>query len=241
MSFFKRLFGKKDSEKPAKENPTVPYDTILERQGYINLGRSIFPLVRNKNESKFAMQMPAGSELCTKPIAGDLLVVYVIDADKEFQYINYGMVEKYRLSFEDIEKAGLRNLFGKTDGNLQIQTIQTSNENNPDGLPFFRIILDGTYDVSLLAGGNFLDKMKDIAKDDAIAFAAPRKDVLLLSPVSNRMTLSQMGLTAGTLYINAVNDDNNTALSNQILIRRNGQWTAHENTAEEFYLKITEL
>lgn len=241
MSFFKWLFGKKGSEKPAKDNQSALYNTNLERQGYVNPGRSIFPLVRNKNESKFAIPMPEGSELCTKPLAGDLLVVYVVDTEKDFQYLNYGIIKQYGLSLEDIEKAGLRNLFDKTDGNLQIQTIQTNNENNPDGLPFFRIILDGTYDVSLLTGPGFLEKMKEVVKDDAVAFAAPRKDVLLLSPVSNKVTLSQMGLTAGTLYINAVNDDNNTALSNEILIRRHGQWTAYENSAEAFYLKITEL
>jgi len=240
MGFLRKIFGK--TEQPVEtQQSTVQPEKTLEQQGYINLGRSIFPLVRNKTGSKFTMQMPKGSELCTKPIAGDLLVVYVVDTEKGFEYFNYGMVERYGQTFEELEKAGLRNLFDKTNGNLQIQTIDTKNESNPDGLPFYRIILDGMYDVSLLIVQNFLDKMKEVAKDDVVAFAAPRKDVLLLSPASNKLTLTQMGLTAGSLYINAVNENNNTALSNQILIRKNGQWTAFENSADEFYLKLSDL
>lgn len=239
MSFLKKLFGK--TEQTVETQPTVQPEKTLEQQGYINLGRSIFPLVRNKTESKFTMTMPKGSELCTKPIAGDLLVVYVVDTEKGFEYFNYGMIEKYGQTFEELEKAGLRNLFDKTDGNLQIQTIDTKDEQNPDGLPFFRIILDGTYDVSLLIGQNFLDKMKEVVNDEVVAFAAPRKDVLLLSPVTNKLTLTQMAMTAGSLFINATNENNNTSLSNQILIRKNGQWTAYENSADEFYLKITDL
>jgi len=240
MSFLKKLFGKTEPIVQPQQTTVQPEKT-LEQQGYINLGRSIFPLVRNMTESKFTMEMPKGSELCTKPIAGDLLVVYVIDRETGFEYFNHSMVEKYGQSFEELEKAGLRNLFDKTDGNLQIQTIETKDEKNPDGMPFFRIILDGTYDVSLLIGQNFLNKMKEVVNDEVVAFAAPRKDVLLLSPASNKLTLAQMGLTAGSLYINAVNENNNTALSNQILIRKNGQWTAYENSGDEFYSKITDL
>jgi uncharacterized protein YtpQ (UPF0354 family) len=239
MSFLKKLFGK--TEQTVENQQPVQPEKTPEQRGYISLGRSIFPLVRNKTESKFTMEKPKGSELCTKPIAGDLLVVYVVDTEKGFEYFNYGMVEKYGLTFEELEKAGLRNLFDKTDGNLQIQTLDTKSEQNSDGLPFFRIILDGTYDVSLLIGQNFLDKMKEVVKDEIVAFSAPRKDVLLLSPASNKLTLTHMALTAGSLFINAKNENNNTALSNQILIRKNAQWTAYENSGDEFYLKITDL
>lgn len=236
MSFLKKLFGKKDEEKKPGQQQHPGRD--LEKEGYINLGKSIFPLVRNKNEPKFNMQMPSGSELCVKPIAGDLLVAYVVDTEKGFEYINTNMLSKYALTFEELEKTGLRNLFNKTEGNLQIQAIDTRDEKSPDGAPFFRIILDGTYDVSLLIGQNFLGKMKEIVKDEVVAFAAPRRDVLLLSPATNKLTLAQMALTAGSLFINATNDNNNTALSNQILIRKNGEWMAVENTADDFYLKI---
>lgn len=234
MSFFKKLFGKTSQEETPKD---LAYNPDLEKQGYINLGKSIFPLVRNRNESKFTMQMPPGSELCTKLIAGDLLIVYVVDAGENFQYFNYGMLEKYNLPFEELEKTGLRNLFAKTDGNLKIQTIDTKDENNPDAAPFLRVILDGTYDISLLAGPNFLEKMKDVVNDEAVAFAAPRKDVLLLSPVKYKYTLMQMALTAGSLYSNAVTADDNTSLSNAILIRKDGDWIAHENN-EHFYTSV---
>jgi uncharacterized protein YtpQ (UPF0354 family) len=240
MSFLKKLFGKTDQEKEvANDQASYPVRN-LEKEGYINLGRSIFPLVRNKNESKFTMQMPPGSELCVKPIAGDLLVAYVADTGKDLEYFNYNLVAKYGQSFEELEKAGLRNLFDKTEGNLKLQTFDTKGEKNPDGAPFFRIILDGTYDASLLVGQNFLEKMKEVVKDEVIAFAAPRRDVLLLSPVSNKLTLAQMARTAGSLFINATNENNNTALSNQILIRKNGQWTAIENS-DDFYLKISDF
>jgi uncharacterized protein YtpQ (UPF0354 family) len=238
MGFFKKLFGKTENQPENKSN--VLYDTDLERQGYINLGKSIFPLVRNKNESKFTIQMPAGSELCTREIAGDLLIVYVVDAGENFQYCNHNMFEKYGLGFQDLEKTGLRNLFAKTDGNLKIQTIDTKDENNPDSLPFFRVILDGVYDVSLLIGENFLDKMQELVNDDTVAFAAPRKDVLLLSPVKNKYTLAQMALTAGSLFINAVNENNNTSLSNYILLRKEGKWIPYENS-DSFYTSLGEV
>ena len=225
MSFLKKLFGKTDQEKEIVQNKHEQPERNLEKEGYVNLGRSIFPLVRNKNESKFTMQMPVGSELCVEPIAGDLLVVYVVDTKNGFEYFNNNLVAKYGQTFEELKKAGLRNLFDKTDGNLQIQTMDTKDENNPEGLPFYRIILDGVYDVSLLIGDNFLEKMKEFVKDETIAFSAPRKDVLLLSSVSNKYTLTQMALTAGTLFINATNENNETALSNKILIRKNKQWT----------------
>jgi uncharacterized protein YtpQ (UPF0354 family) len=227
MSFLKKLFGKKSQQ--TKTSDSIAYNPNLEQQGYINVGKSVLPLLRNKNDAKFKMNMPKGSELCTKPIAGDLIAVYALDAGKDYQFINQKMLAKFGLPLEELERAGTRNLLEKTSGNLKIQTIETKDESNPDGNPFFRVILDGELDTSLLITEDFLGKMKEIVKEETVAFAAPRKDVLLVSPFTDKMTFYQMALTTGSLYRTAKEENNPAALSDYILVRKDGTWNAYEN------------
>ena len=79
MSLFKKLFGSKENKETAKQtekddreikNPLdKPIDEIKkEREGYVSLGRSIFPVIKNVNDPRIKMALNSeGNEIITTP------------------------------------------------------------------------------------------------------------------------------------------------------------------------------
>ena len=243
MSLFKKLFGSKEgkesskqTEKPVKEVKNQldkPIEEIKkEREGYVSLGRSIFPVIKNEDDPRIKMaQNSKGNQIITSPIAEGIVKCYVLDIGDKFEMISKSHLEQFGLDEEIVDNTAIRNLMDKFNQRNGV-SVQDFSKQNPKSKPFFKLEMDANYPPSMMLIDEFWDvTAQEIVKSDRIAVSIPAKNLLFFSDYRLMESFRTMRPVAQSMYDASIQD--NIQLTTNTYVRKDGNWIKFEDTPEQ--------
>lgn len=152
----------------------------------------IFPVIKNHEwMAQYRAQMrqaypdaDTDDGLLHAPIAGDLVLNYVLDLNESMRYLTEKDLTEQQITTEDLFTLAAQNFLDYIDGNISLQQLDDS------AVVLFE--LDGTYNASLLlCVNNLLDAAELPFAHDCIC-AVPARDALLACPVDDEAAIALM-------------------------------------------------
>jgi uncharacterized protein YtpQ (UPF0354 family) len=230
MSFLKNLFGKKPNEENQQNIENIYTQPDKEKDGYINVGKNIFPVIRASGDPIFIVAQRNDNELITDEIAEGLIVAYVLDLANNHEYISKKHLERFLLTHEELKVISLRNLITKIGSTVNIGKLDFS-DRNPNFKPFFRAIADKSLEPSLMLIDEFWKQAEQIVNSTLVAISLPAKNILLFSDMKLMESFRTMRPIAEQQYEKSKPD--NTHLTNNTYIRKNGKWVLFLDTEQQ--------
>ena len=260
MSFFKKLFGKKEDKNPNSPAPnptTVPapieeettsfashednpqtngLDTPIEEvkkntDGYISLGRSIFPVIKNAEDPGFKLTENINKIIQT-PLADGIVICYVIDIGNKLERISENHLKQYNLDIETVHNTAMRNLVDKVNENLKIG-IQDYSSSNPEIKPFYNVEFDSNYNPSIMLLSEFWNTTaKEVTKGKVIAVSIPATNIIFFSDFNLMESFRTMRPVANKLYEGSIED--RLELTKNTYIRKGEKWVKFLDTEEQY-------
>lgn len=156
--------------------------------------------------------------LVYKPIAGNIMVLYMVDTDESMHTLNREHMKEAGIEDEDaLYRTAMDNLRQRINGRVQIHHAEGwSLTQNAEGWSLTQIHLDNDYDASLIL---LLD---EVLKDDPMlpanpVFAVPARNALLVCSPSDEEALQAMANIALQVF-----EDSAYAISTQLYQYHNG-------------------
>lgn len=228
MSFLGRLFGKSESGKNPLDKSIE--DVKKDREGYVNVGQSLFPVIKAESDPKIKMSL-SNNPIITEKLSDEIVVCYVLDMGDRFEMISNKHLSDFGLTLEDIKQVSHRNLINKINTNCKISVMDFSQQ-NPQIKPFYRIDMDANFNPSMMLVDEFWDtNVKDIVKSDTVAVSIPAKNILFFSDMKIMESFRTMRPVANQMYEASVKDG--IELSKNTYIRKNGKWILFLDTDEQ--------
>jgi uncharacterized protein YtpQ (UPF0354 family) len=231
MGFFDKLFGKKEANQTTNNSLDTPIAEIKkQREGYLNVGQSIFPIIKSQDDPKIKMAI-SNNPILTDAIAEGIVVCYVLDMGDNFEMLSTSHLKDFALTLEDVRKVATRNLIKKVNTNCKVGVMDLSAQ-NPQIKPFYRVEMDNNLNPSMMLLDEFWDTTaKDIAKSDTIAVSIPAKNIILFSDMKLMESFRTMRPVAEQLYESSIQDG--IALTTNTYIRKNSKWVLFLDTPEQ--------
>jgi uncharacterized protein YtpQ (UPF0354 family) len=226
MGFFDRF--KKGKEAPTNSDP--------RERGYVNVGRSIFPVIKSKSDKMLQIGVD-DSKIITKELCEDACVAYALDTGKQYVYLSNARLREFGIPLEDLEAIALRNLKALTQNGLKMGTLDFSDQ-NPQIKPFYALMLDGNLEPSMMLVDEFWNHAQTICNDDVIAVSIPARDELFFSPFKLIESFRTMKVFASKRWDEAVAE--NRGLSGSLYIRKKGKWYQFREEPDFFEKMYTE-
>lgn len=230
MGLFDKLFGKKES-KPATQSLETPIaDVKKDREGYVNVGQSIFPVIKPSDDPRIKMSAN-NNPILTDPLSEGIVTCYVLDMGDNFEMLSQSHLQSFGLTIEDVRNVAIRNLINKVNANCKIGIMDFSDQ-NPAIKPFFKVDMDNNFNPSMMLLDEFWESTaKNIVKSDTIAVSIPAKNLLFFSDMKLMESFRTMRPVANQMYDASVNDG--IALTTNTYIRKNGKWILFLDTEEQ--------
>ena len=254
MSFIKRLFGNKKEKATLKTNDNSKVNEIKETEpkidssrndglntpieevkknteGYISLGRSIFPVIKSTEDEGIKLTNNI-NPLIKREIAEGLVVCYVIDIGDKLERISQSHLKQFNLDAETIHNTAMRNLVNKVNENCKIK-VHDYSSSNPDIKPFFEIEFDRNYNPSIMLLDEFWETTaKEVTKSNLVAVSIPATNIIFLSDFKLMESFRTMRPVANKLFDGSVQD--RLQLTKETYIRKNNKWIRFLDTEEQF-------
>ena len=243
MSFFKKLFGSKDKQetsnhKKQETKQSNSLDTPIEeikkdREGYVSLGRSIFPVIKDENDPRITFsQNSQGNKIITEPVADGIVKCYVLDIGDKYEMISESHLKQFGLDREIVDNTAMRNLVDKFNERNGI-SVQDFSQQLPQCRPFFKLEMDANYPPSMMLVDQFWDiTAKQVVNSDRIAVSIPAKNLLFFSDFRNMESFRTMRPVSSKMYEASIQD--HIQLTQNTYIRKDGKWHKFLDTDEQF-------
>jgi uncharacterized protein YtpQ (UPF0354 family) len=217
MSFLSNLFGK---SKPSKLD--LPIEEVKkDREEYLNVGQSIFPIIKSEDDPKIKL-LPNNNPILTEKISDGILLCYVLDLGNTFEMISQKHLNDFGLTIQDVKQVAIRNLINKVNTNCKIAVMDLSDQ-NPKIKPFYRIEMDNNFNPSMMLLDDFWESTaKNIVKSDTIAVSIPAKNLIFFSDMKVMESFRTMRPVAAQMFDASVQDG--IQLTKNTYIRKNGKW-----------------
>jgi uncharacterized protein YtpQ (UPF0354 family) len=228
MSFLSKLFGK-DKLDNTQLNKSIE-EVKKDREGYLNVGQSIFPIIKSEDDQKIKMSLNS-NPIVTEKISDGIVLCYVLDMGNTFEMISQKHLNDFGLTIQDVKQVALRNLTNKVNSNCKVGVMDLSDQ-NPKIKPFYRIEMDNNFNPSMMLLDEFWETTaKQIVKSDTIAVSIPAKNILFFSDMKLMESFRTMRPVANQMYDSSVQD--NIQLTKNTYIRKNGKWILFLDTEEQ--------
>jgi len=231
MGFFDRLFGKKEEQSTKYSLDTPIEDFKKEREGYVNVGQNIFPIIKSEDDPKINLSASIAGAVLKDSFADGIVVCYVLDMGDNFEMLTTKHLINFGLTIEDVRQVATRNLVNKVNTKCQVGVMDLS-DSSPKAKPFFRLDMDNNFNPSMMLLDEFWDESaKEMVKSDTIAVSIPAKNILLFSDMKLMESFRTMRPVANQLYESSISDG--IALTKNTFIRKNGKWVLFLDTPEQ--------
>ena len=228
MSFLNKLFGKDKSDNKSLNKPIE--EVKKDREGYVNVGQSIFPVIKSDDDQRIKMSLN-NSPILTEKISDGIVLCYVLDMGNTFEMISQKHLIDFGLTVQDVKQVAIRNLINKANSNCKIKVMDLSGQDSRIK-PFYRIEMDNNFNPSMMLLDEFWDTTaKEIVKSDTIAVSVPAKNILFFSDMKLMESFRTMRPVANQMYDASVQD--NIQLTKNTYIRKNGKWILFLDTEEQ--------
>lgn len=230
MGLFDKIFGKKTSKSAEHSLETSISEMQKYREGYVNVGQSIFPVIKSADDPKIKMSAN-NNPLLVDPLSDGIVTCFVLDMGDNFEMLSQSHLKDFGLSIEDVRQVAIRNLINKVNSNCKIGVMDLSDQ-NPAIKPFYRVEMDNNFNPSIMLLDEFWESTaQNIVKSDTIAVSIPAKNLLFFSDMKLMESFRTMRPVANQMYEASVSDG--IALTNNTYIRKNGKWILFLDTEEQ--------
>lgn len=227
MSILKKLFGSSNNTKATIEKEI--HKTNYESDGYLNLGQSIFPVLRAKTDSKLLISEKVNPILKDNFI-DDIVVCYVLDIGENFELISENHLKKINLTIDNIKEVASRNLINQFNENIKI-SVQDHRDKNTEMRPFLSIEFNSNLNPSVMLLEEFWEKKApEILKSETIAISMPAKNIFYFTSLEDIVSFDTMTYWGNILYEASIEE--NLQLTKNSYIRKNGKWILWDNTEQ---------
>lgn len=230
MGLLDKLFGRKNKGEKKKSLEKSVSEVKKEREGYVSIGKSIFPVIKSQDDAKIKMSL-GNNPILTDPLSDGIVVCYSLDLGDRFEMLSESHLKNFGLTQEDIRQVAKRNLINKLNEDCSIGTIDLADV-SPEAKPFYKVDMDANFNPSIMLLDEFWDKMaEDIVPTDTIAVSIPAKNLLFFSDMKIMESFRTMRPFAEHMYDASVEDG--IELTKNTYIRKNGKWILFLDTAEQ--------
>jgi uncharacterized protein YtpQ (UPF0354 family) len=230
MSFFKKLFGNKEEKGTTLKTPIE--DFRKSRDGYVNVGESVFPTIKDKNDDRINI-LEGDKAVVTEKIADDLVMCHSIDLGDKYELVSGSLLESPGLTAENIKHCSMRNLHNKVSTSFGIKPIDLSDQ-IPEAKPFYTIHFDDNFNPSVMLVDDIWDKdiLSKYINDGRVAVSIPSKNVIFFSDMRIMESFRSMRAYSAIMYESA--KEEGLALSKNTYIRKDGKWIKFLDTEEQW-------
>ncbi|WP_324026492.1 DUF1444 family protein [Maribacter sp. BPC-D8] len=231
MSFLKKLFKKEPVNHKVKKGLETPVEEIKkEREGYVSIGRSIFPVIKSVDDERIKMSQNK-NPIIMEPIAEGIVKCYVLDMGDKFEMISQSHLDQFNFDREIVDNTAMRNLTDRFNERNSV-SVQDFSQQNTESKPFYKLEMDANYPPSMMLVDEFWDNtVQQIVKSDTIAVSIPAKNLLFFSDMKLMESFRTMKPVAKHMYDASVQD--NIQLTENTYIRKNGKWILFLDTPEQ--------
>lgn len=227
MSIFKKIFGSKQTEK-------IPNENIEKRdyksEGYINLGKSIYPVLKDVNDAKLAISEKI-NPIIKDAFAEGIVICYILDTDENFELISENHLKSFNLTKEDVKNVAYRNLTNQVNSNIKIK-VEDHRDKNPEMRPFFSVEFNSNLNPSIMLLDEFWESnAKEITKSDILAVSMPAKNLFYFTSLEDIVSFDTMTYFGKVLYDASILD--NLQLTQNVYVRKNGNWILCDKSDEQ--------
>jgi uncharacterized protein YtpQ (UPF0354 family) len=231
MGFFDKLFGKKEDNQGNSNSLNTPIAEIKrEREGYLNVGQSIYPIIKNQDDPKIKLVFNDNTILTDELVDG-IVICYVLDTGDTFEMLSTSHLKNFGLKIEDVRQVAMRNLINKVNSNCKIAPMDYS-EQIPESKPFYRIEMDNNFNPSMMLLDEFWEaNATKILNSDTIAVSIPAKNLMFFSDLKIMESFRTMKAIANKMH--EVSIEEGLALTENTYLRINGKWVLFLDTEEQ--------
>lgn len=228
MSIFKKLFGSSKTAKATTDKEIKKTD--YESDGYINLGKSIFPVLRSKTDSKLLISENI-NPILKDDFIDDIVVCHVLDIGDNFELISENHLKKFNLTKQDVKDVAFRNLINQINENIKIK-VEDHRDKNPEMRPFLSVEFNSNLNPSIMLLEEFWEtNAKEITKSDIIAVSMPAKNLFYFTTLEDIVSFDTMTYFGNVLYEASIED--NLHLTQNVYVRKNGNWILCDKTDKQ--------
>ena len=226
MGLFSKILGGNKST----SNRINEEDKRKNRDGYVNIGKNIFPIIKNEQDRK--IQFAENSNpLLTERLSDGIVICYLLDLGDHFEMISNSHLKQFGLSHKDVKDVAMRNLKNKINENCRIGTMDLSDK-NPQSKPFYQIEVDSNLNPSIMLVDEFWDTaVKQMLNTDTVAVTIPAKNLIFFSDMKVMESFRTMRPIANQLYNDSIPEG--IQLIDKTYIRKSGEWIMFLDTEEQ--------
>lgn len=229
MGLFGKLFGKKE-DKPKTTLETPIEDYKKEREGSVNLGQSIYPIFKRKDDPKVNL-LKGNQDIIKVDFLEDLYLCFNLDMGSHYEIIQNELLEKTNLTIDELKAAAIRNLVNKINVDCKVG-IQDFSQNIEGAKPFYSIQFDNDLNAMMFLVDDFWETTaKEIAKSDRIAVSMPAKNIIYFSDMRLMESFRTMRPVASHMFNASIED--HIQLTDKTYIRKDGKWILFLDTDEQ--------
>ena len=196
-----------------QNNPT----SNLKTDSWLDVKDRIYPMIKptlNEDEDTSTKFEIKDSDLpIIEPYLEQLHVVYVIDHEGFYTYVNSGDLKLWNINRDTLSKTALENLNILANGRAQFHGDST----------YGMIVLNGNLEASLMLSDGFWEAITQTIKQKNLVIGIPAKDVLLITHLE-----SSDGILTLKNAIKKIYEQGDHLLTKWLFKREDGAWSKFE-------------
>jgi uncharacterized protein YtpQ (UPF0354 family) len=179
---------------------------------WIDVKDKIFPMLKQtvfETDTNEIIKLKENDKPVFDNYLADVHIVYLIDFDSFFTYVNQGQLIKWNVSKDSLNKTAMLNLDNLANGRAQFHGDST----------YAMIILNGNFEASLMLSDRFWPNISDIVKYDELIIGIPTRDVLLVTHSNSPDGLEKLRQGVKQTY-----EQGDHVITKWTFIRKNDKW-----------------
>ena len=172
----------------------------------------VYPMLKHilsSSDTAPVVQLKEKEEPISDDFLVDILVMYLLDFDSFYTYVNKGQLEKWRISHDSLRTTAISNLDMLANEKAQLHAEKD----------FGMIILNGNLEASLILSDNFWLNLSDMLNYEKLIVGVPARDVLLIANEDSEESIERLGEAIKRTY-----EIGYHVISKWMFKRENGSW-----------------
>jgi|WetSurMetagenome_2_1015567.scaffolds.fasta_scaffold71287_2 uncharacterized protein YtpQ (UPF0354 family) len=199
------LFGQ--NEKSSKKSIELEWNAVKDK---------IYPMLKQTvpfTDTTKVINLKENEKPITDTYLADIHIVYLIEFDNFFTYVNNGQLKKWNVSQDSLRKIALINLDNLANGGAQFHGDST----------YAMIILNGNVEASLMLSDNFWPHISEIVNSKDLIIGIPTRDVLLVTNIGSKEGLEKLRKGVKKTF-----EQGDHVITKWIFKREKDKWTKFE-------------
>ena len=223
MGLLKNLFGKKKSGSQSEGSD--------QQEGTINIGKSVFPLIRPLQHRELASAKESNRPMVTKELFEDMVITFQMETPHGWLPLDMQTMETTQMPLDDIMGCAMRNLMGRTNSKPDVNTVDLSSK-FPAAQPFYQITFSKDIDSSMLFNNDLFVEIAKQLETKTLAMCVPACDTVYVADMILMESFRTMKAYSTVLYDQSKAENKECSPSTYIL--KGGTWVTFLDTDEQF-------